>query len=68
MIAADGYLYKAKLFQARVKELEVALPIKPDGSHDLPAQQKVADVESRIDAIVKKLKDLGQWSDSARLY
>jgi type I restriction enzyme M protein len=68
VIAAGGYLYEAKLFQARVKELEVALPIKPDGSHDLPAQQKVADVESRIDAIVKKLKDLGQWSDSARLY
>lgn len=68
VIAAGGYLYEAKLFQARVKELEVPLPILPDGNYDLASQKMVADVETRIEGIVKKLRDLGSWSDSARLY
>ena len=68
VVAAGGYLYEAKLFQARVKELEVSLPILSDGSYDMASQKMVADVEARIEGIVKKLRDLGSWSDTARLY
>jgi len=68
VVAAGGYLYEAKLFQARVRELEVPLPILPNGDYDVASQKMVADVETRIEGIVKKLRDLGSWSDSARLY
>lgn len=68
VVAAGGYLYEAKLFQARVKELEVDLPVLPNGDYDMASQKMVADVETRIEGIVKKLRDLGSWSDAARLY
>jgi len=68
VVAAGGYLYEAKLFQARVRELEVSLPVLPDGSFDLASQRKVADAEEKIEGIVRKLRDLGAWSDAARLY
>lgn len=68
VVAEGGFLYEAKLFQARVKELSVKLPLLADGSFDMEAQKKIADAESRVDELVRKLGDLGTWSSEARLY
>lgn len=68
VVAEGGFLYEAKLFQARVKELSVKLPLLGDGSFDLEAQRKIADAESRVDELVRKLSELGAWSSESRLY
>ncbi|WP_162238675.1 HsdM family class I SAM-dependent methyltransferase [Microbacterium sp. Leaf161] len=36
-VTAGGYLYEAKLFATRVRELEVSVPVNDDGSYDRAA-------------------------------
>ncbi|AUH65247.1 restriction endonuclease subunit S [Paracoccus zhejiangensis] len=66
-VAAGGYLYEAKLFVARVKELTVSLPIKQDGTLDIEHQRKIAAAVKRFDNIRLKLSELGKWSADARI-
>ena len=66
-VAAGGFLYEAKLFTARVRELEVTLPTKPDGSFDLECQKKIATAERKFESTRRKLIEVGRWSDNARI-
>lgn len=61
-----GFLYEAKLFVARVKELAVEIPIRADGSYDIEQQQAIASVVKRFDALRTRLHDLGQRSEEVR--
>lgn len=66
-IAAGGYLYEAKLFQARVRQLKMEIPILPDGTPDLDRQRMIASAIKRFDGICQSLADLGKTSDAARI-
>lgn len=66
-VAAGGFLYEAKLFVGRVKELEVELPIREDGSFDVVQQRVIAAAIKRFDNIRQRLAELGKWSGSARI-
>jgi type I restriction enzyme M protein len=66
-VAAGGFLYEAKLFVARVKELTVSLPVRADGTLDIEHQRKIAAAVKRFDNIRLKLSELGQWSAEARI-
>ncbi|TIU21141.1 MAG: hypothetical protein E5W49_10670 [Mesorhizobium sp.] len=61
-----GFLYEAKLFAARVKGLEVDIPIKEDGTFDETQQQAIASAVRRFDALRTRLYDLGTRSENAR--
>jgi type I restriction enzyme M protein len=61
-----GFLYEAKLFATRVKELEVEIPITKKGDFDLKQQQAIASAVRRFDALRTRLHDLGLRSNSVR--
>lgn len=65
-IAAGGFVYEAKLFARRVRELEVQVPVN-DGVPDLGRQRKIADAVKRFDSIRERLAELGSWSLEARI-
>lgn len=67
VVAAGGFLYEAKLFQSRVKELEVEIPVLDDGTFDETQQRKIAAAVKRFDTVVSKLKELGNWAEDARI-
>ena len=60
-----GFLYEAKLFATRVKELEVRIPISPTG-FDIKQQQAIASAVRRFDALRTRLHDLGIRSSEVR--
>lgn len=66
-IAAGGFLYEAKLFKGRVEQLTADIPIKEDGTYDLDTQREIAAAMRRFDTIRAKLKELGAWSEEARI-
>lgn len=66
-VAAGGFLYEAKLFVARVKELAVKVPVRPDGSFDIDQQEKIAAAVKRFENARAKLAEVGEWSASARV-
>ena len=66
-VAAGGFLYEAKLFVGRVKELEVQIPVRKDGSFDLDQQSGISAAIKRFDNIRQRLAELGEWSGSARI-
>ncbi|MDH7973527.1 N-6 DNA methylase [Sphingomonas sp. AR_OL41] len=66
-IAAGNFIYEAKLFSGRVKQLAVAIPTLPNGSFDLERQQTIAVAVKRFDLIRAKLHDIGDWSATARI-
>ncbi len=66
-VAAGGFLYEAKLFAGRVKELEVGLPIKEDETLDLNQQRVISSAIRRFDGIRQKIAELGQYSENARI-
>lgn len=68
VVAEGGFLYEAKLFQSRVKELSIEIPVDENGDFDLEAQTFKANAESRIEDIVRELADVGIWGANARLY
>ncbi len=61
-----GFLYEAKLFVARVKELHVDVPVRANGSLDVGQQQAIASVVKRFDALRTRLHDLGLRSEGVR--
>lgn len=66
-VAAGGFLYEAKLFVGRVKELEIELSIREDESFDIDQQRVIAAAIKRFDNIRQRLAELGAWSGSARI-
>lgn len=65
-VTAGGFLYEAKLFQSRVRELEVAIPFK-GRTFDLECQKRIAAAQKRFDTTRRKLAEIGMWSDDARI-
>lgn len=65
-VTAGGYLYEAKLFATRVKELEIVVPVTPDGALDLEQQRKIASATKRFEGLLEQLTELGRWSAEAR--
>jgi hypothetical protein len=66
-IAQGGYLYEAKLYTKRVRQLSISVPVGADGLPDLPRQRQIAAVAKRIDNIRAKLQEAGVWSKAVRL-
>lgn len=66
-IAQGNYVYEAKLFQNRVKQLSIELPVTEKGDIDVERQRVVALAVNRFDNIRQKLHELGSWSGSARI-
>ncbi len=66
-IAVGNFIYEAKLFSGRARQLTAAIPIRPDGSFDLDRQQTIAAAVKRFDLIRTKLHDIGDWSGTARI-
>jgi type I restriction enzyme M protein len=65
-VTAGGFLYEAKLFATRVKELEIQVPITESGSIDLDQQKLIASATKRFDSTIERLAELGRWSAEAR--
>ena len=61
-----GYLYEAKLFATRVRELEVDMPVASKGKFDLEQQKAIANAVKRFDALRMRLHDLGIRSGAVR--
>ena len=61
-----GFLYEAKLFATRVKELEVEVPVGEDGNASMIQQQAIASAVRRFDALRTRLQDLGLRSGLVR--
>lgn len=66
-VAEGGFLYEAKLFAARVKELKINVPINADGAFDIEQQRKVAAAVTRFEDARRKLVTLGEWGELARV-
>jgi type I restriction enzyme M protein len=61
-IAEGNFIYEAKLFQGRVKELEIEIPIAEDGAVDVEQQGRISAAMSRFDTIRQRISELGEWS------
>lgn len=66
-VTAGGFLYEAKLFSTRVKELSIEMPVDDNGEYDIDAQQRSAAASKRLYALVTRLGDLGRSATEARL-
>ncbi|MBO9500979.1 N-6 DNA methylase [Brevundimonas sp. A19_0] len=66
-VAAGGFLYEAKLFVGRVKELRIKVPVTAEGTFDIDQQRKIAAAVTRFEDTRSKLAEVGEWSESARV-
>ncbi|MHB1956447.1 MAG: hypothetical protein ACYCOU_22175 [Sulfobacillus sp.] len=66
-VTAGGFLYEAKLFTTRVRELTIAVPIDVNGAFDLHQQKQIASATKRFNDIRSRLAELGRWSADARV-
>jgi type I restriction enzyme M protein len=66
-VAKGGFLYEAKLFAARVRELAVEIPSTEEGIFDLEQQKRIAAAVKRFDTIREEICELGNWSGTARI-
>lgn len=66
-IAKQNFVYEAKLFQGRVRELTVEMPVMASGKFDIKRQRDIASAVNRFDEIRQKLYSLGTWSREARI-
>ena len=66
-VTAGGFLYEAKLFTSRLKDLSVNIPLDDGGAFDLEQQKLIASATKRFEAIVDRLGELGRWSSEARI-
>ncbi|WP_189547217.1 hypothetical protein [Streptomyces gelaticus] len=66
-VTAGGFLYEAKLFATRVKELSVDVPVDTSGNLDIEQQKRIASAVKRFEDIVSRLGELGRWSGEARV-
>jgi type I restriction enzyme M protein len=65
-VNAGRFIYEAKLFVGRVKELEVAIPVDENGEFSVTHQTLVAAAIRRFNALRTRLADLGSKSGNAR--
>lgn len=61
-----GFLYEAKLFATRVRELNIEIPTGKGGAPDLKQQRAIATAVKRFDALRTRLHDLGIRSTEIR--
>lgn len=66
-IAEGGYVYEAKLYQTRVKQLTITVPVDDDGNPDIDRQRLIAASAKRLDSIRARLQETGAWSRAVRL-
>jgi hypothetical protein len=66
-IAQGGYLYEAKLYTRRVRQLTIDAPVDRDGEPDLERQRLIASASKRLDSIRSRLEEAGKWSREVRL-
>ncbi|MFI7585382.1 class I SAM-dependent DNA methyltransferase [Kocuria sp. M1N1S27] len=66
-VTAGGFLYEAKLFATRVRELTIEVPVDDGGQFDVEQQRRIASARKRFDAIVARLAELGRWTAEARI-
>ena len=66
-IAEGGYLYEAKLYTKRVRQLNIEVPVDSQGEPDLERQRQIAAAAKRLDGIRSRLEEAGKWSKEARL-
>lgn len=66
-VAAGGFLYEAKLFATRVRELSINVPIDDNDIFDIDQQKLVSTAVSRFEAAQRRLADLGKWAENARI-
>lgn len=62
-----GFLYEAKLFAKRVKELSIQIPVTGAGNPDVPQQLLIASAVKRFNELRARLTALGKRSTSARV-
>lgn len=67
-IARGNFVYEAKLFTGRVKELTIQIPILPDGAFDIAQQRALSSAVNRFDGVRERLEQLGRWSRDVRVY
>lgn len=65
-VEKGGFIYEAKLFTKRVRELEVEVPMAADGTPDVVQQTKIATAVKRFENLRARLADLGTRAESAR--
>jgi type I restriction-modification system DNA methylase subunit len=65
-IDKGGFLYEAKLFTTRTKELKVDIPVDANGDFDLKQQKDIASAIKRFDVLRTRLHDVGIRCNSAR--
>jgi len=58
-ITDDGYLYEAKLYTRRVKQLTINVPVGDDGKPDTERQKLIAASAKRLDSIRARLQETG---------
>lgn len=63
---SGGFLYEAKLFAARVKELVVEIPVDADGNLDVEQQEKIAVATRRFQLLTSRIADLGRTAATSR--
>lgn len=61
-----GFLYEAKLFTSRVKDLKIEVPVKPDGNFDVEQQRAIASAVKRFDALRTRISDVGLRASTVR--
>lgn len=66
-IAQGGYLYEAKLYVRRVKQLTIQIPVDDAGEPDLDRQRQIAALVRRIEDIRARLDEANRWMRQARL-
>jgi len=66
-VAHGGFGYEAKLYQTRVRQLEVEIPVDAGGAPDLERQRQIAALVRRVDTIRARLEETGRWSRAVRL-
>jgi len=66
-VEAGNFIYEAKLFVGRVRQLSVRLPAKKDGSFDIKQQRAIGNAIRRFDNIRHRIQELGEWAVQARI-
>lgn len=67
VIAGGDFQYEAKLYQQRIAELEIDIPVTEDGEFDVEMQRAIGRAVHRVEALQGRLTDVGTWSKAARL-
>jgi type I restriction enzyme M protein len=66
-IAQGGYLYEAKLYVRRVRQLVIQVPVDEQGQPDPVRQSQIAAVAKRLDNVRARIDEANKWIRGARL-